>query len=364
MTKIKRMRAMISVALACGFMLTTCTARAQVPIYTAGSYTDSNGNEHACYWIGTKRTDLPTPAEASNFFASAITVVNNTVYTAGKYTDSNLKDRVCYWIGTERTDLPTLDATAITVVNDTVYAAGRYTDGNGKDRPCYWTGTERTELPIPSGASGSTATAIAVVNNTVYTAGMYMDWYMDRYMVRHTDYRACYWIGTERTDLSIPKETSDLFVSAITVVNNTVYTAGGYVDSNGYERMCYWIGAERRDYRNVIQGASDFYASAITVANNTVYTAGWYMNSKGDSRVLCWGATLGSIPAGASSSIATAITAVSDTVYMAGGYTDSNSNVRACYWIGIGTERAERADLPIPKGASDSLAGAITVVAK
>jgi hypothetical protein len=112
-------------------------------VYTAGHYAADPMNYYACYWTGTKRTDL-LPVSVEEGTAYSIAVSGGTVYTAGYYNDGP-KNIACYWTGTNRTILPgdgthSACASSIAVSGGVVYTAGYYNDGS-KNAACCWIGT-------------------------------------------------------------------------------------------------------------------------------------------------------------------------------------------------------------------------------
>jgi hypothetical protein len=287
-------------------------------IYAAG-YIQEGDNLKPCYWHGTNRIELPIPIKGSGS-SEAITVVDGTVYTAGNIVTGNRSagSQACYWKGMDRIDLPFPPkitygyALGITVANGTVYTAGcgypltrgfMYS-GLEHSRPCYWQDAAKIDLTVPAEAIFSHAKAVAVVNEIVYTAGDYsmpsfrQTDFMDTtntgyrlynisfnpadnemvfaYPVRSIDTgidMPCYWQGTKRTDIPIPSGTHGS-ANAITVVNDTAYTAGYYYN-NGIWISCYWQGTKRIDLP-VPDGAASSFVNAISVVNGIVYTTGFY----------------------------------------------------------------------------------------
>jgi len=222
---------------------------------------------------------------------------------------------------------------------------------------CYWNGSEKTDLSVPGGTDRSFASAIVVENGIVYTAGFYdpdNNWHE----------KACYWKGTERIDLSAGIGSS--MVNAITVVNGEVYTAGYYRDDSGGNFIpCYWRDTTRIDF-SVGEGFS-----AITVENGTVYMAGSYEDTKNGvtrNRACYWnGTTRIALPGpdnsdpyssitGNGASSASVITVENGVVYTAGIYND-NGTMRVCYWVDT-----DRVDIDTPAEHGMLEISAITVV--
>jgi len=265
-------------------------------VYTAGNYNvgvylqDGGGDwvETACYWKGTERINLPVPSGTNFSRVSAITVVGGTVYTVGYYT--TLKPagyqrwNGCYWRGTERIDLTSpagantfVYPSAIAVAGGTVYTAGSYIDGDGNyKKELYWRGTEWTDLPVPSGSTEIDITAITVEGGTVYTTGSYYNISIAGVDGNSSWMRACYWRGAERIDLPIPSVAWTSTASALAVSGGTVHTAGWYYNDNIGTNPCYWRGTERTEIGPsfpITGGAPE--VNAISVVGETIYIAGF-----------------------------------------------------------------------------------------
>jgi len=287
---------------------------------------------------------------------SGNTKSNVTVYSVGdvyKYlpgTATTASNIPSYWVGTEHTGLSVPggasgQALDITVVNGIVYTAGWWCE-NGNDRgniinhrPCYWVGTERVDL---SGGTGD-AVAITVADGKVYAAGYYYD----------GRFTPCYWAGAERIVLSTLNNSLGI-VSAITVVNGEVYTAGflitGTINSSQIQEPCYWIGTERID----LSIPNEYTFAEITdikVSNGTVYVAGYYSHSGVGDRVPCYWAGTERIDLGVpGSGFTNAITIANGTVYTVGAYYNE-----PCLWTGT-----ERTSLDL--GYRNIYSNAVTVV--
>lgn len=219
----------------------------------------------------------------------------------------------------------------------TVYTAGSYFNGT-KSVACYWKGTNRTDLP--GGSGWANAESIYVSDGTVYTAGQYHD---------GTKEVACYWTGTNRTDLpggtipDTPGMVDYTVARSIFVSGGTVYTAGQYYDATK-PLACYWTGTTRIDLPGG-PGSLWSKAYAIYVYEGTVYTAGSYCDSTGTREIPCyWTETTRTDLPGGSSWInyAWSIYVSGGIVYTAGRYSDEHSHPVPCYWTGT-----TRTDLPI-----------------
>jgi hypothetical protein len=288
-------------------------------LYVVGYITEDDYRK-PCYWYGTSRIDIAYGAP------QAIIVVDGTVYIAGCIVGENRRlfqwsnfFKPCYWKDMNRIDIPFPPkainegmALAITVADGTVYTAGTQYDSNVHSLPCYWQDTTMTVLTVPTEAIFSQANTIAVVNGIVYTAGSYS---MPTRYFRQTDFMdttdtgygyytisfnpadneavfaypvksidtgiplPCYWQGAKRTDLPIPSGYGGS-VNAMTIVDDTVYTAGCYYDyTRDSQWSCYWQGT-KRIYLSVPEGATNPVVNAISVINGIVYTTGYYRYGK------------------------------------------------------------------------------------
>jgi hypothetical protein len=136
-----------------------------------------------------------------------------------------------------------------------VYVAGDY-----GGQACYWKGTERTDLPDP-GSGWSTSYGIDVSGGVVYTAGFYNDGVIN----------ACYWEGTTRRDLPGDGANSS-YAYSIQVSGGIVYVAGYYSDGET-NLPCLWEGTTRID---LPKAAYDSQATGIDVLDGIAHASGWY----------------------------------------------------------------------------------------
>lgn len=257
-------------------------------------------------------------------------------------------------------------------VTITVYSAGSYS-GNGVTKAAYWKGTERSDLEVPAEAAESRASAITVENGIVYTAGYYLIIENNRKYY----YKACYWTGTERTDLKSGSEFS--IASSITVADGIIYTAGNY----GTGSPCYWKGSEIFSLDVPDEHFFNISTTSIAVDNDAVYVAGyyiysWYPGYFSERDIQSYGDGYGPTNTiacywknGSRTDLtdpyedtfhakANDITTANGEVFIAGVYSNQfrNSGNLACYWKG-----SERIDLGPGNGKTITVENDIPYVA-
>jgi hypothetical protein len=205
------------------------------------------------------------------------------------------------------------DVSAADYAVQRVYTAGYWND-TVTDIPCYWVGTQKIDLSADG--HNSRATAIFVSSGTVYTAG---------YCYNGAMCYPCYWTGTTRTDLPL-SGTSGAAANAITVSNGTVYTAG-YIQNNAAMSGWYAVGTAV----TTLSAGTASQANSIAVSNGTVYTAGWYQSALNGATACFWS---GSSRTDLSGSKAAGIFVSGSTPYTSGYYVDSNGRYYPSYWTG------------------------------
>ena len=263
-----------------------------------------------------------------------------TIYTTGQYygVGGNLS---CYWKNSERTDVPDLApdyylSREIFVSNGDVYLAGaRYISEDPMNTtlgPSYWKNGVRTDLDMGDYTSGRTE-YIKVANGKVYTAGHVFKntgaWY-------ENEIKYCYWINTERTDITdFPENYSDAYVAGIFVYSNDVYVCGGYRKGDEYH-VCYWKnGVLRTDMSETSKYTRPL--PSIFVDNGKVYIGGAINtgNMTSDYRQIfeaCYWVDGQFVKVDNNGQVA-AIFVENGTVYT-GGVDTSTSPYTACYWKG------------------------------
>ena len=232
-------------------------------VYISGSY-GRYSNYKACYWKGTERIDLPLPANAGNFDLSDIAVKNGNVHIIGScYGKRDITcywkntERIDLPLPE---NIKSIKLTNITLENDDVYIAGVCTDNRGYiAEVCYWKNMEKISLPLsvthsPESESVRTLrlsppplpsfdiSGIAVENGDVHIVGVYNG---------YNGYReAYYWKNAERIELPLPSNSNSISLIGIIIENGEVYIAGSYygkTGSNDSKIACYWKGTERTD---------------------------------------------------------------------------------------------------------------------
>jgi hypothetical protein len=203
-----------------------------------------------------------------------------------------------------------------------------YVAGDCRGQACYWKGTERTDLPSP-GSGWSISYGIDVSGGVVYTAGFYNDGIIN----------ACYWEGTTRRDLPGDGANSS-FAYSIKASGGIAYVAGYYSDGET-NIPCYWKDGIRADLP-LPEGSLFGEARGIAVVDGAVYLCGEYENEDGSLIPCYWTdtpqaeATLTdlepSVPA-ASMLYANGISVSGGMVYVAGTYYSGDPmRSYSCYW--------------------------------
>jgi len=121
-------------------------------VYAAGYYTNSDGDEVACYWKNGIRTDLRVSdhATSSEARAEAIAISGGDVYIAGYYLDSGGSWHDCYWKNGNQQDImisaysvDELVASDIFVDGNDIYVAGYFYDESKDEWSArYWKNSE------------------------------------------------------------------------------------------------------------------------------------------------------------------------------------------------------------------------------
>ncbi len=204
----------------------------------------------------------------------------------------------------------------------TVYTSGFYSDGSGNYQPCYWIGTARSDLSLPIGADYGMAHAIVVDGGVLYAAGYYHDIDTARNV-------PCYWDGSGCHELD-NDGVNNAYARGIFIDDGTVYTVGYYTDDGGFIRPCYWTGTTRTDLG--LDASTNGWATSISVYGGTIYTAGYY----GSPGTACYwtGSVKTDLPAfaGATDSVARSVFVSSGFPYIAGYYI-VGGKAKACYWV-------------------------------
>jgi hypothetical protein len=306
---------------------------------------DNNPQKIACYWrvAGETMERITLPGVGSfDAEAKSIAVANGIVYTAGSYYDGK-KWIACYWEGTARRDLETNVASraeSITVKNGKLFIAGGYYDTS--NRACYWTvngsSVSKITLPVPAvpddGQRYADAFSIAVASDeTVYTAGFYIN--------DNGDYTACYWKTTDRVDLTENSVANSIFISGTNV----------YVAGTCNTIPCYWMGGIKEEL-----GSAGGIVSIIVV-DSTVYAAVKYCNPSEEFKSCYWKGNerfdLQNDLADLTGCFVSSIALLNQTVYTAGYIGRLNMhNKTSCYW-------KDRVPTKLPNDGSDSEAYSI-----
>lgn len=149
----------------------------------------------------------------------------------------------------------------------------------------------------------------------------------------------CYWKITAGVANLTPLQHDDYNTEAYSVYfsNNTVYTAGDYMDDDGNSFPCYW-----RDYVKINLGAGEGHAQSIFVSGDRVYIAGFYNN--GTKNIPCYWSNLADaedavtlqrvdLQSGPGDAASQSIYISGGVVYNAGFYNDGTNDI-PCYWAG------------------------------
>jgi predicted heme/steroid binding protein len=291
-------------------------------IYVAGNYYDED-IEKACYWQDGERKILPIPFGTKTPRVYSITVEDGIVYTAGSYIiPFNWKEMDVIY--------PSVSP-GFKYYNASAFTYPVMTFRPGIYKACYWKDAVRVDLPIPEGAEGSRAYDIALLDNTVYTVGGYYT---------RNDWKPCYWKDTTRIDLPIPDRATGSSASLIAVENGIIYITGTYTEDRT-TKLCYWKDAVRTDIA-LPERTGYHERTGIAVENETVYISGRIVQGDdGTWRACYWqGSTLVELPTpeGTTHSMALDVTVVDGIVYTTGYHSD-----QACYW-----KNTTRVDLPAP----------------
>jgi hypothetical protein len=197
----------------------------------------------------------------------------------------------------------------------TVYTSG-FIWNNG-NYPCYWKGSERTDLP---GGIGAFTTSIFVSEDTVYTAGYFIN--------TQGKQAPCYWKGTTRIDLPCDT-TQNAYTTSIFVSDGNVYTAGHYTtDNKGL--ACYWVNSVRNDLDNTENGS---FIGSIYVSGETVYLGGYRSGAMGRKIPCYWiDNTRTDLPAGDSENGEVKCIIFAEGVVYTCGYNGIYGSNVPCFW--------------------------------
>ena len=239
-------------------------------VYTAGYYTNSIGNESACYWKNGVLVHIYSDKTGSNSARAWATYVSGTdvyvpgyiipgarlagywkngtwhvlhdttvaeakdivvsgadVYVAG-YFKTGIKDNACYWKNGVKTDLYTANHSGgygIALSGADVYVAGYYLE-SATLKPGCWKNDSLGLIPLASG--GAKALDVAVSGTDVYVAPS------ANASLRNV---ACYWKNGALVDL-YNDAVNTAQASGIYMDDTDVYVSG-YVNE-GVKTACYW----------------------------------------------------------------------------------------------------------------------------
>ena len=255
-------------------------------VYVAGTYEDNNSPK-ACYWKDGVFHDLhaTVPAGAADSYAFDIAAANNTIYIAGSYRDSEYVEYACYWVNGVRVDLPKTGVMntsfSIAVEGTTIYIIGY--DNDGINTPCYWKveGSGTPQQTIFAGKDPS-ATAevfnfsgIFAVNNGVLYIPVQYYWTVDGTWDDEQS-KNYLWKG----NATFEEIDSDRIVTAITVMNNTVYMAGNLQEDG---KLCYWT--EGSGGYTVLTGGDSCTIYSIVNQNGALW---FYGRDWGELNLACY----------------------------------------------------------------------------
>ncbi len=223
-------------------------------VYTSGRYLFNVSAHRPCYWVGTGNAQgLSNNVPMTDGIANAITVSKGDYFIGGEQSNGTRMVaqgwRVFQSGGIGITDLKdnggNSSAKSVSIYNDQVYFGGQ----DGTDA-CSWKSADRYAI-----AYDATCNSIFVAGGLVYGAGHN----------QNAPLGPCTWKingGSQRTALSHgndPIHNAD-DARAIFVSQGVVYAAGHSFDAglNNY-RACYWTGPNRTDL-SVGAGASSGFA--------------------------------------------------------------------------------------------------------
>lgn len=311
-------------------------------------------------------TPLSVPSGMTASAADAIVVTGGNVYVAGTASNST-SESALYWVNGTLTTLsppsgmtnPT--ASAIAVSGGNVYIAGSASYSAGIVTAVLWVNGTPTTLSPPGGMANCGATAIAVSGGDVYLVGT--AWNSD------IDDWATYWVNGAATLLPMPSGlTVDFYATGVAVSVGDVYVSG-YTDFGmGQDAAFSWANSGGARTLPLPSGwmLEDYSASGITVSGSNVYVSGGGVNNVGSTAAAYWmnsaPTTLplpATMPDSSAASYANGIAISGSDVYSVGFVDDSTLSVgkTAAYWVNGGQGTL----LPMPNGAHESWANAITV---
>ncbi len=319
---------------------------AQGHIFTAGDFTDANGNWYVAEWTGTTWIELGTGPTALNPAGpiNSVTVdKNGQVYAAGYFTNSLSEQYVAKWDGQKWTELGGTGAlhangTIWSVVADTIhgllYAAGNFTDGNSQPYVAKWDGNNWSEVgsSTNSFANGYILCLTTGANGDVYAGGEFIDANRGTY-VAHFDGANWSELGTGAAALNGGGFIRSLAVDAA----GNVY-AGGDFTLNDINYVAEWTGLTWTPL-GTPSANGPIYALQVDPTGNC-YIAGGFTNAAGNEYVQVWRPASGqwaALTSGGSGTIGNsgALFLTVDTagsVYIAGNFFDAAGNRYVAKW--------------------------------
>jgi hypothetical protein len=241
-------------------------------VYTAGYYTDASSNDVACYW---KNETISKEFSGGAGQANAIWVDAGVVYVAGYYRNASNEETLWYWDGTTEHTLEgavdnlNADVTDMSVKNGNVYVSGYYDPADVTiDRVAtYWKNGTKITTDLYSDDSRALGIYVPDTEDAVYVSGRYNN---------GVTIVSGYW-KDGASELTPLYTTGLSFAYGIDVEGTPVYTCGFYRD--GTDMACYWEGTDKTDLDNG-------RALDIAVDSDSIYIAGYYYD--GFKKIACY----------------------------------------------------------------------------
>jgi len=254
--------------------------------YTYKNYSQSSNilttgqslREKPCYWIMTKKVELPIPVDCTGI-GKAICENNGNIYIAGEY--SNQKTKPCYWKNNKKIDLSIpagckyATTYKIYIEKGNLIITGMYINSDNKFCVCYWFNQRRTDFITEIVDEYARCDCVYYNNGELYTIGINAS--IDFLNCEINQKAFPYYLkGKNIILLPLPEESKYGFVSSICFFNDHIYASGCYdVREEGAPRglfyTCYW-----KDEKFTKDFHSDYGSVTMAITDSCIYNGNLY----------------------------------------------------------------------------------------
>lgn len=219
---------------------------------------------------------------------------------------------------------------------------------------CYWIDSNKYDLSIPSVEDTSSASSVFIYEGSVYISGSYGP--------KYDQLKPCYWVDGKRVDLPLPRLGKFGDTSSIFIMGGNVFIGGYFFTDSDYKtsRPCYWVNNKIVELSMPNKSGSAIRGSTsdIFISGNDVYTCGsisvdsittpvyWINNDRTEL----------SVPAGHSVSYATSIAIDNNDIHICGFSGESWDDQKIYYW-----KNGNRVALPMPPSTQISRSSEILI---